>query len=123
MNKSEIQRELPYLALLPQPVRADEKTVRMCDTELDAIKVALLMSRKEQKTIAELMGISEAYLSLIKTGGRPLTKRLLPLFCSATGWDVVRQYRAMQAGIRIAEGFNREADRIAQIASYTQRAA
>lgn len=108
---------------LPAPARADEKTVRMCDTEQDAIKVSILMSRKEQLKIAELMGISEAYLSLIKSGARPLTNRLLPLFCSATGWDVVRQYRAMRAGMRIAEGASREADRLAMIASYTQRAA
>lgn len=123
MNRSEIQTELPLLALLPSPAKADGKTVRMCDTEQDAIAVSIRLSGLDQVVVAGRMGISETYLSLIKKGERRLTEKLLPKFCTATGWDLVRQYRAMHSAMRMAEGYSREADRLALIASYTQRAA
>lgn len=123
MRTNGIQREMPMLAGLPQPRRADDKTVRMCDSEQDAIAVSIALSGLTQIEIASRMGISKGYLSLLKKGERALTSTRLAAFCSATSWDVVRQYRDLQVALRIATGHPREADRIALIASYARAAA
>lgn len=123
MSTNGIQREIPMLAAMHAPRCADEKTVRLCDCEEDAISVSIALSGLTQTEIARRMGISKGYLSLLKSGHRTLTVAMMAKFCSATGWNVVRQYRALQVAMRIASGTPREADRIALIASYTRAAA
>ena len=123
MSTNGIQREIPMLAAMQAPRCADEKTVRLCDSEEDAIAVSIALSGLTQVEIARRMGISKGYLSLLKSGHRTLTVETMAKFCSATGWDVVRQYRALKMAMRIASGAPREADRIALIASYTRAAA
>lgn len=117
------QKEFPILSAMQAPRFADEKTVRLCDSESDAIATALLLSRVSQAEIARRMGISAPYLTLLKKGERAMTSKLLARFSIATGSMVVQQYRDMQAGIRIATGQVRASDRIAHIASYTLRSA
>jgi plasmid maintenance system antidote protein VapI len=113
------QGELHLLALLPPPRDASEKTVRRCDSEQDAIAVALCLSRLSQAEVARRMGISRSYLTMLKTGERVMTTALLGRLCVVTGSNVVRQYRALQSALRIASGHARQADRIAEIASHT----
>ena len=117
------QQEIPILSAVPAPRNADEKTVRLCDSEEDAIAVCIRLSGLTQAEIARRMGVSRAYLTLLKQGQRTLTSKTLARLSCATGWAVVQQYRAMQAGIRIATGQVRAVDRIALIASYTQQVA
>ncbi|HDS1550710.1 TPA: helix-turn-helix transcriptional regulator [Stenotrophomonas maltophilia] len=100
---------------------ADEKTVRMCESEEDAIAVGIVLSGLTQAEIAARMGISKVYLTLMKQGQRTMTVKMLARFCSATGWNVVRQYRDLQMALRVATGTPREVDRIAQIAAHTMR--
>lgn len=118
-----IQREIPMLSAIPAPRCADEKTVRLCDSEQDAIAVSIALSGLTQVEIAARMGISKGYLTLLKKGERTLTSSKLSALCSATGWDVVRQYRDLQLALRITSGRPRDADRIAIAASYTRVAA
>lgn len=123
MRTNGIQREMPMLAGLPEPRRADEKTIRLCDGEEDAIAVAIQLSGLTQVEIAGRMGISKGYLTLLKKGERVLTTKNLAALSAATGWDVVRQYRDLQLALRITSGCPRDADRIAIAASYTRVAA
>lgn len=116
------QAEFPMLASLPDPQDAAEKTLRMCDSEQDAIAVSIALSGIPQVEIAKRMGISKGYLTMLKTGERVLTARMVPVLCTATGSNLVRQYRTLQSAYRIAQGRVREADRIAAIASYTRAA-
>lgn len=111
------------LAALPEPQDAAEKTLRMCDTEQDAIAVAIALSGLTQAEIARRMGVAKSYLTMLKTGERVLTSRMAAALCSATGSNLVRQYRTLQSAYRIAQGRAREVDRIAAIASYTRAVA
>lgn len=129
MNTSEhlrtvvnVQRELPLLAGLPTPRDADEKTVRRCDSEQDAIAVSLALAPCRQAHVARRIGISRSYLTMLKTGERALPAGLVGPFCAATGSNLVRQYRNLQSALRIAQGTVRFSDRIAEIASYSRKA-
>lgn len=101
---------------------ADEQTMKLCESEADAIAVSIHLSGRKQSEIASLMGISEAYLSHLKRGHRSLTARMLIRFTEATGWNLVRQYRDLQSALRAAQGRPREMDRIAYIASFSEAA-
>lgn len=117
------QREMTMLASMPEPRDADAKTVRLCDSEQDAISVAIALSGLSQAEIARRMGVAKSYLTMLKTGERLLTSKMAAALCDATGSNVVRQYRTLRAAERIAQGVMREVDRIAAIASYSMRAA
>lgn len=115
------QGELPLLALVPQPRDATDKTLRLCETEQDAIAVALKLAHVSQANVARGMGISRSYLTMLKTGERVMTSALLARFCVVTGSNLVRQYRELQMALRVARGQVRQADRISEIASHTLR--
>lgn len=117
------QREIPILSCQRSPQQATAQTLRLCETEEDAISVSIVLSGVSQAEIARRMGVSPAFVTLLKNGGRVLTSKMLPRFCAATGSDLVRQYRTLQSAFRIAQGTPRYSDRIAAIASYTQAAA
>lgn len=123
MKGLEIQRQMPMLAGLSAPKLADEKTIRLCEGEEDAISVAIALSGLTQAEIAQRMGITGAYLTLMKQGQRYMNSRRAAQFADATGWDVLRQYRAVQMAMRMAMGTPRESDRISHIASFTVRRA
>jgi transcriptional regulator with XRE-family HTH domain len=110
------------LSALPDPRDAKEKTVRLCDSEEDAIAVSIALSGVSQAEIARRMGIAKGYVTMLKKGERVLTSDMLAAFCTATGSNCVRQYRALKSAMRMMQGAVREADRIAQIASYTKEA-
>src|SRR5690606_20800483 len=115
------QREFPILSTLPPPRDADERTLRRCDSEQDAIAVAIALSRVSQAEIARRLGIAKGYLTMLKKGERVQTSERASALCCATGSNVVRQYRTLQSALRIAQGRARESDRIAAIASYSMQ--
>lgn len=114
------QREMPYFQGVRDPVNASEKTLRMCESEQDAIAVSITLSTVSQAEIARRVGVSEQLVSAWKSGERVMTAKHVPLFCSATGSNLLRQYRTLQSLVRAAAGYPRAADRIAAIASYSQ---
>ncbi|WP_057921128.1 helix-turn-helix domain-containing protein [Lysobacter capsici] len=115
---------MPLIACLPGPRDADEKTVRRCDSEQDAIAVSLALAPCTQAEVARRMGVSRSYISMLKSGERPtMPEAQVAKFCSATGSNLLRQYLNLQTAIRIAQGRVRFSDRIAEIASYSRKAA
>jgi ribosome-binding protein aMBF1 (putative translation factor) len=117
-------------SLLPQriegvqtPRNADERTLRMCFTEQDAIAASIVLSGLTYREIAARMGKSKTLVNAIAKGERGLTDRNTAAFCNATGTNLVRQFRDFERARRIAAGTERNRDRIAQIASYSQVAA
>jgi hypothetical protein len=117
------QYEMAILQGLRAPQNAADKTVRMCDTEQDAIAVSITLSTVSQAEIARRVGVSEQLVSAWKSGERPMRSKHVGPFCSATGSNLLRQYRALQSMMRAASGTPRAADRIASIASYSMGAA
>lgn len=101
---------------------ADDQTIKLCESESDAVAVSIHLSGRTQCEIAALMGISTAYLSRIKKGERSLNTKKLGRFIEATGWRLVQQYRELQSALRAAQGKPREMDRIAYIASFSEAA-
>ena len=113
------QREMPYLQGLRAPVNASDKTLRMCDTEQDAIAVSIALSALPQAEIARRIGVSEQLVSAWKSGERVMTAKHVAPFCAATGSNLIRQYRTLQTLVRAASGTPRASARIAAIASYS----
>lgn len=121
------QREFPMLCSLPAPRDASEKTLRGCDSEQDAVAVAIVLSRISQAEIARRMGVAKSLLTMLKSGERQFGEsipgdRLLAAFCAATGSNVVKQYRILQAAYRDALGRSRAIDRIHAIARHSEAA-
>lgn len=116
------QREMPYFQAVSAR-DASDKTLRMCESEQDAIAVSIALGAVSQAEVARRIGVSEQLVSSWKSGERVLTAKHIGPFCSATGSNLLRQYRALQIAIRMTQGRPRECDRIAAIASYSQAAA
>lgn len=121
------QREFPMLCSLPKPRDASEKTLRGCDSEQEAVAVAIVLSRVSQAEIARRMGVAKSLVTMLKSGERLFGDtvagdRLLAAFCAATGSNVVKQYRTLQAAYRDALGRARAIDRIRAIARYSEAA-
>lgn len=116
------------IPLIPQriegvgPRNADERTLRMCFTEQDAINGAILLSGMTYRDIAARMGKSKSLVNALAKGERTLTDRNTAAFCNATGNNLVRQYRDMERALREAAGRTKARDRMAAIVAPTQQA-
>jgi hypothetical protein len=115
--------------LLPQriegirtPREADERTLRMCFSERDAVVASITLSGLTYREIAARMGASKSLVNAIAKGERELTYKRTPAFCNTTGTVLVVQYRAMVKALAEAAGRVRERDRMASIVAPTQQA-
>lgn len=104
------------------PREADERTLRLCFSEQDAIAASIALSGLTYREIAARMGVSKSLINAIAKGERELTDRRTAAFCNATGTLLVRQYRAMERALREAAGRVRQRERIAAIVAPTERA-
>jgi DNA-binding transcriptional regulator YdaS (Cro superfamily) len=104
------------------PRAADERTLRMCFSEQDAIAASVTLSGLTYREIAARMGVSKSLINAMVKGERPLSGRRTQAFCNATGTALIHQYRDMERALREAAGRQRERDRIAAIVAPTERA-
>lgn len=119
----------PQKTLIPQrieavasPRMADERTLRMCFSEQDAIAASVTLSGLTYREIALRMGRSKSLIEAMVGGERNLTKKNTPAFCNATGTLLVVQYREMRKALDEATGRVRARDRMAAIVAPTQQA-
>jgi hypothetical protein len=49
--------------------------------------------------VAACVGKSESYICLLRTGKRPIPDKLVAPLCAATGSNLLRQYRHLQAAL------------------------
>lgn len=105
---------------VPTPRDADEKTLRLCFSEQDAVVVSIRLSGLSLDEIGARIGVSKQAVSKWQTAGLP--PKRTQAFLNATGTNLVRQYRAMERAIREATGRGRERDRIEAICAPTQHA-
>lgn len=103
----------------PRP--ADERTLRMCFSERDAIAASVVLSGLTYREIAARIGASKSLVNAMVKGERPLSSKRTQAFCNATGTNLIQQYRDMERALREAAGRQRERDRIAAIVAPTQR--
>lgn len=118
------QKELipQRIEAVASPRLADERTLRMCFSEQDAISASITLSGLTYREVAARMGASKSLVNALAKGERGLTDRRTTAFCNATGTLLVRQYRDMERALRIAAGRTRERDRMAAIVAPTQTA-
>lgn len=116
-------------SLLPQRIEAvasakmaDERTLRMCFSEQDAIVASITLSGLTYREIAARMGKSKSLVNAIAKGERQLSPRTTQAFCNATGTLLVIQYREMERALREASGRVRCRDRMQAICLPTQQA-
>ena len=101
---------------------ADERTLRMCLTEQDAILAAINLSRLTYREIARRIGVSKSTVNAWSHGERALPDRRETAFGNATGTLLLTQFRELARALREASGHMRNRDRIAAIAAPTERA-
>jgi hypothetical protein len=116
-------------SLMPQrieavagPKLADERTLRMCFSEQDAILASIQLSHLTYREIAGRMGKSKSLVNAMAKGVRGLSRRNTQAFCNATGTLLVIQYREMERALAVAAGRVRERDRMAAITAPTELA-
>lgn len=104
------------------PRLADEKTLRLCFSEQDAVVASIRLSGLGYREIAARMGKSKSLVGLLASGERTLTKKATRAFCNATGTLLVVQYRDLRKALDEASGRVRERDRMDAIVAPTQQA-
>lgn len=107
---------------VPSPKMADERTLRMCFSEQDAIIASITLSGLTYREIATRMGRSKSLVNAMAKGERGLSRKNTPAFCHATGTLLVIQYREMVRALEQATGRVKERDRMAAIVAPTQQA-
>lgn len=116
-------------SLIPQrleavagPKLADERTLRMCFSERDAIAASVALSGLTYREIAARMGKSKSLVNAMVKGERRLSHKNTRAFCNATGTLLVVQYREMVKALDAAAGRVKERDRLAAIVAPTRQA-
>lgn len=123
-------RGQPYQPpLMPQrieavasPKLADERSLRLCFCEADAIAASVALSGLTLREIAARMGVSKSLVNAMAKGERGLARKRTTAFCNATGTLLVVQYREMERALAQAAGRVRERDRVAAIVEPTRQA-
>lgn len=109
-----MQRNFPFLAILPPPKRADAVLVRRIDTDAQALAVSLIGMKHAY--VAAQLGISAPYLSQM-LHGRPVPAWLVQPFCALTGTTLLAQVRMLRESERIAAGIETAGDVIRRLAN------
>lgn len=110
----------PRIEGIPTPRLADERTLRLCLSEQDAVKASIRLSRLTLEEIAARIGVSKQAVSKWQDTGVP--HKRVTAFQNATGTRLLQQYLDMERAFRLARGMVREEDRIAAIVAPTEQA-
>jgi hypothetical protein len=81
------------------PKPAPAHVLRMCESEHQALAVAILAGSHKLDYVAACIGKSRAYVSRLQNGKRPIPERLVGPLCAATGSLLLRQYRDLQRAL------------------------
>lgn len=95
------------------PAMADDKILRLCDSERDAFLASVTLSGLTYQALAARIGVSKQAVNKWSRCGVPGNR--VRAFCNATGTQLLDQYLRVERAKRAIYGQLREADRIAQI--------
>jgi hypothetical protein len=96
------------------PKDAPAKLLRQIESEEQAIAVSVAASGLKLAYIGACLGVSEGYVSRIRAGKRPMPEKLVGPFCAATGTNLLRQFRDLQAALSECDA-RREVERLASM--------
>lgn len=81
------------------PVDAPAKVLRQVDSEAQALAVSIAAGHHKLAYVAACIGKSEGYVSLMRSGKRAIPDKLVGPLCAATGSNLLRQFRDLQAAL------------------------
>lgn len=81
------------------PKDAPAKVLRQIETEAMALSVAIRAGGHKFASVGAAIGKSESYVSRMAAGKRPIPDKLVGPLCAATGSNLLRQYRDLQAAL------------------------
>jgi len=81
------------------PKDAPAQVVRLCETEAQALAVAIRAGSHKLAYIAACVGKSIPYVSQLQNGRRPIPERLVGPLCAATGSNLLRQVRDLSRAL------------------------
>jgi len=100
-----MQSELRLMAPMQgAPRRAPDALVRKLDSEGDAVAVAMRSAGAKIAFVAASMGVSEATVSMWRSGKRRMRPVRVRQFCITTGTTLLQQYRDFQEALAEVSG-------------------
>ncbi len=111
-----MQTTFTFLSALPSPKDAPDALISRVSSDSEAVAVAMRARGFKQAWYAAQLGKSEAYISQIVNGRRPVPEWFVEPFCVLSGSNLLRQYRQLQealAAIREQSCAKRAIDRLA----------
>jgi hypothetical protein len=81
------------------PVDAPANVLRLIESEAQALAVSIAAKHHKLDYIAACIGKSRGYVSRLQSGKRPIPDKLVGPLCAATGSNLLRQYRHLQAAL------------------------
>jgi hypothetical protein len=81
------------------PKDAPPKILRQVETDAQALAISIRAGGHKVAYIAACIGKSKGYVSLMQTGARPIPDKLVGPLCAATGTNLLRQFRDLQAAL------------------------
>lgn len=81
------------------PQDAPSKVLRQVDSEAQALAVSIRAGHHKLEYVASCIGKSVAYVSRMQNGERPIPEKLVGPLCAATGSNLLRQFRDLQAAM------------------------
>lgn len=114
--QSSVERKKASLVLPMRngPTPADPRVLRQIESEAQAIAVAMQACGAKLAYIAAALGKSESYISLIRSGKRPVPNWFVKPFCHITGTLLLQQFRDLQCAIEEVTA-RREVERLADM--------
>ena len=81
------------------PQDAPSKIVRQVESDAQALAISIRAGHHKLEYVAYCIGKSVAYVSRMQNGERPIPDKLVGPLCAATGSNLLRQYRDLQAAL------------------------
>jgi len=98
-----MQGNMPLLSTMHRPAKpSPERVLRQITCAAQAVPVSMKAGNFKLAYIAASVGKSEAYVSRIRAGKRPVPEWFVEPFCRVTGSLLLREYIALQEAIRAA---------------------
>lgn len=120
----ETQEKLTFrrnLQVVNPPVDAPSKVLRQIDSDAQALAVSMKAGGHKLACIAKAVGKTEGYVSRLRSGKRPIPEALVDRLCIATGSNLLRQYRELQAALSEVEDERANVRRLAaQLADWKE---
>lgn len=94
-----MQTSFPFLSAMPSPKDAPDALVARISSESEAVAVSMRAKGFKQSWYAAQLGKSEAYISLIASGKRPVPRWFVKPFCVLSGSNLLAQHIELQTAL------------------------